>query len=117
VPQPAVWQSALACRCPRCGRGSLFSGLLSVRPTCNSCGLNLEACDTGDGAASGLILVLGAVIVALALWVEFRFHPSPWVHAVLWPTITIPLAILLMRPLKAALIAQQYRHRASEMEL
>lgn len=84
---------------------------------CNSCGLNLEACDTGDGAASGLILVLGAVVVALVLWVEFRFHPSPWVHAVLWPTVTIPLAILLMRPLKAALIAQQYRHRASEMEL
>lgn len=114
---PSLWHVALGCRCPRCGRGSLFQGLLTTRPACNACGLNLRACDAGDGAASGVILVLGAVIVGLVLWVEFRFHPPAWVHAVLWPVITIPLAIGLMRPLKAALIAQQYRHRASEMEL
>jgi uncharacterized protein (DUF983 family) len=31
--------------------------------------------------------------------------------------VTIPLAILLMRPAKAALVALQFRHRASEMGL
>lgn len=101
----------MSCRCPRCGRGSLFHGLLAVRPACNACGLDLRACDAGDGAASGLVLVLGAVIVGLVLWVEFQFHPPGWVHAVVWPAVTIPLAIGLMRPLKAALIAQRYRHR------
>jgi uncharacterized protein (DUF983 family) len=39
------------------------------------------------------------------------------VHAVLWPIVTVPLAIALMRPLKAALVALQFRHRASEMGL
>jgi len=50
-------------------------------------------------------------------WVEFRFNPPGWVHLLLWPTVTIPLAVLLMRPLKAALIVQQDRHRAAEMGL
>ncbi len=63
----------------------------------------------------GVILVLGALVVGLAFWVEMRFSPPLWVHAVLWPVLTVPAAILMMRPAKAALIAQQYRYRTSEM--
>ena len=63
----------------------------------------------------GVILVLGAVVVALAFWVEMTFAPPLWVHAVLWPVFTVPAAILMMRPAKAALIVQQYRYRSSEM--
>ena len=65
----------------------------------------------------GVILLLGAIIVTLAFWVEFRFSPPLWVHAVLWPVITVPLAVLLMRPAKAALIALQFRYRSREMGL
>jgi uncharacterized protein (DUF983 family) len=113
----SVLHAALACRCPRCGRGALFRNLLEVRDRCENCGLVLRDCDTGDGAIVGVIMVLGAVVVALAFWVEFRFSPPLWVHAVLWPVVTIPLAVLMMRPAKAALVALQYRHRASEMGL
>jgi uncharacterized protein (DUF983 family) len=112
-----VWAAALRCRCPRCGRGRLFSGLLTVRPSCEACGLDLSEHDAGDGPAVGVIFVLGTVVVALAFWVEFHFSPPLWVHVILWPLITFPLAILLMRPAKAALVALQYRHRASEMGL
>ena len=62
-----------------------------------------------------MILVLGAMMVGLAFWVEFRFMPPLWVHAVLWPAITLPLAILMMRPAKAALVALQFQHRRHEM--
>jgi len=113
----SILHAALACRCPRCGRGPLFRNLLEVRDRCDVCGLDLRACDTGDGAIVGVIMVLGAVVVALAFWVEFRFSPPLWVHAVLWPLVTIPLAVLMMRPAKAALVALQFRHRASEMGL
>ena len=95
----------------------MFRNLLVVRARCEVCGLDLSACDTGDGAAAGVILVLGAIIVVMAFWVQFRFYPPLWVHAVLWPVVTVPLAILLMRPAKAALVALQFRHRASEMGL
>jgi uncharacterized protein (DUF983 family) len=95
----------------------LFRNLLEVRPVCESCGLDLAGNDSGDGAAALVILVLGAIIVGLAFWVEFRFNPPLWVHAIVWPLITIPLAIAMIRPVKAGLIAMQYRHRASEMGL
>ncbi|MBV9778128.1 MAG: DUF983 domain-containing protein [Acetobacteraceae bacterium] len=91
--------------------------MLTVRDRCEVCGLDLSGADAGDGAAVGVILVLGAVIVGLAFWVEFAFEPSLWVHAVLWPAVTIPAAILLMRPSKAALVALQYHNRRKEMGL
>jgi uncharacterized protein (DUF983 family) len=53
--------------------------------------------------------------MVLAFWVEFRFSPPLWVHALLWPVVTISAALLMMRPLKSALVALQFRHRKSEM--
>jgi uncharacterized protein (DUF983 family) len=114
---PSVLEAALRCRCPRCGQGRLFRNLLEVRPACAHCGLDLAQSDAGDGATALVILVLGAIIVALAFWTEFRFAPPLWLHAILWPVITVPLAVAMIRPTKAALIAMQYRHRASEMGL
>ena len=95
----------------------MFQGLLTLRPACPACGLDFAQTDTGDAGAVILIMVLGVIVVALAFWVEFRFSPPLWVHALLWPVITIPLAIAIMRPMKAALVAAQYRTRASEMGL
>ncbi len=86
-----------------------------MRDTCTACGLDLRQNDTGDGAAVFVILLLGAIVVGGAFWVEFRFSPPLWVHAVIWPLVTIPAAVILMRPAKAALVALQYRHRSSEM--
>jgi uncharacterized protein (DUF983 family) len=116
-PPVSILYAALRCRCPRCGKGKLFTGLLTIRPACPVCGLDFSQADTGDAGAVGVIMVLGAIVVTLAFWVEFRFEPPLWVHAVLWPAVTLPLAILLMRPVKAALVAAQYRTRASEMGL
>ncbi len=65
--------------------------------------------DVGDAMAVPLIIVVGALAVGAAFWVEFHFNPPLWVHVVLWPALVIPLTVLLMRPAKAFLIAQQYR--------
>jgi uncharacterized protein (DUF983 family) len=116
-PAASILYVALACRCPRCGQGRLFRNLLEVRDTCDVCGLDLRFHDAGDGAAVGVVLVLGAIVVGLAFWVEFRFAPPLWLHAIIWPVVTVPLAVLLMRPAKAALVALQFRHRSSEMGL
>jgi uncharacterized protein (DUF983 family) len=88
----------------------LFEGVLTVRPVCAVCGLNLQVHDTGDGPAVLVILLLGAIVVGLAFWVEFHLEPPLWLHAVLWPIVTVPLALAMMRPLKAAFVAVQYRH-------
>ena len=114
---PSVLEAALRCRCPRCGVGKLFRNILEGRPCCEHCSLDLASSDSGDGATALVILVLGAIVVGLAFWTEFRFNPPLWVHAILWPVVTVPLAIAMIRPTKAALIAMQYRHRSSEMGL
>jgi uncharacterized protein (DUF983 family) len=111
------WKAALLCRCPRCGKAPLYTGVLTVRDTCPSCGLDLRAHDTGDGPAVLVMFVLGTILVIGAFYVEFHFSPPFWVHAVLWPTLSIPLAIILMRVMKAALVALQFRNRSSEMGL
>ena len=116
-PRISIFQAALHCRCPRCGKGKLFKGLLTLQPACPVCGLDFGQSDTGDAGAVILIMVLGAFVVGMAFWVEFHFSPPLWVHAVLWPIVTIPLTILMMRPMKAALVAAQFRHRPDEMGL
>jgi uncharacterized protein (DUF983 family) len=103
-------RAALRCRCPRCGEGKIFTGLLTVRDACPDCGLDLTAEDAGDGPAVFVVFLLGIVVVGIAAWVELRFSPPIWVHlVVLIPVIGVG-AIVLLRPLKAGLIALQYRY-------
>jgi uncharacterized protein (DUF983 family) len=111
-PPVSPLSAALSCRCPRCGRGKLFNGLLEVTERCAVCGLDLRAEDAGDGPAVFVVLILGAVSVGLALLVEATFKPPLWVHLVLWTPLVLGGAIALLRPIKAGLIALQYRHRA-----
>jgi len=102
--------------CPRCGAGKLFSGMLDVVPSCDRCGLDLRGIDTGDGPAVFVILGLGAIVMLLVFWVEFRFEPPWWLHILLWVPFTFFGAVWLLRILKAWLIAQQYIHRSTALE-
>jgi uncharacterized protein (DUF983 family) len=79
--------------------------------------LDFGQSDTGDAGAVLVIILLGAIVVGLAFWVDVRFNPPLWVHAILWPVVTVPLAILVTRPMKAALVAVQFRTRPNEMGL
>ncbi|MDZ4736576.1 MAG: DUF983 domain-containing protein [Rhodospirillaceae bacterium] len=106
--------TGLACRCPRCGRGSLFTGLLKVRERCSACGLDLAWADSADGPAVFVIFIVGALATALALLVEAWFAPPYWLHMVLWPPIILGGSLLLLRPAKGILIALQYRHKSGE---
>ena len=104
-------RAALGCRCPRCGRGRLYAGLLNVRGVCEICGLDLSGQDAGDGPAVFVIFFLGLIVVGLAALIEIKFSPPIWLHLVLWTPLIIVGAIAMLRPLKAGLIALQYRHR------
>lgn len=106
--------AGLGCRCPRCGRGRLFQGYLTVRERCEACGLDLKKADSGDGPAVFIIFILGFLVVPVALWVEAAFEPPLWVHMVIWPVVILGLALGLLRPMKATMIALQFRHRASD---
>jgi uncharacterized protein (DUF983 family) len=95
----------------------LFRGLLTLQAACPICGLDFGGADTGDAGAVIVLMLLGTFVIGMAFWVEFRFNPPLWVHAILWPVITCPLAVLITRPMKAALLALQFRTRPNEMGL
>lgn len=113
----AVARAALLGRCPRCGEGKLFDGYLTVAARCAKCGLDYAMFDAGDGPAVFVILIVGAIVCAGALYVEFTFQPPYWVHAVLWiPTIVI-LTLVLLRLAKGLLLVLQFKHKAGEGQL
>ncbi|MDO9502300.1 DUF983 domain-containing protein [Falsiroseomonas sp.] len=103
--------TGLACRCPRCGQGRLFSGYLELVEHCDICDLDLRDSDSGDGPAVFVIFALGFIVVPIALWVEARFQPPLWLHAVLWSIMILGGALALLRPFKGVMVALQYKHR------
>ncbi|MBL8581515.1 MAG: DUF983 domain-containing protein [Rhizobiaceae bacterium] len=110
-------QTGLKGRCPRCGEGRLFSGLLSVAPRCGVCGLDNSFADAGDGPAVFVILIIGFIVVGLALWMEVNYGPPLWVHFLLWIPLTVVLSLVALRLIKGVLISLQYANKAAEGRL
>jgi len=109
--------AGIACRCPRCGKGKLFQGFLTLKPRCDACGLDYAFIDAGDGPAVFVILLAGFIVVGCALVVEFKYAPPLWLHAVLWLPLILATTLLPLRSMKGLLIAMQYRHKAAEGRL
>jgi uncharacterized protein (DUF983 family) len=97
-------------RCPACGKGRLYESYLKVAGRCAVCDLDLGSQDSGDGPAVFIIMFVGFVVVGLALWVEVAFAPPMWLHLSAWIPLIVGLALVLLPPLKAWLIALHYRH-------
>ena len=72
--------------------------------------------DSADGPAVFLIFVLGFTLVPLALGLEVLFAPPLWVHGVLWSVVTLGLTLGSLRPLKACVLALQYRYRPEDFK-
>ena len=111
---PNAFKAILFGLCPRCGQGPLFQGYIEVRKSCPACGLDYAIFDPGDGPAVFGILIVGAIVAGLALWVEFTFSPPYWVHAVLWAPLIIILSLGFLRLSKSTLLVLQYKHKAGE---
>jgi uncharacterized protein (DUF983 family) len=92
----------------------LFGGYLAVLPACSVCKLDFSGFQAGDGPAVFVILIVGAIVAGGALLTEVAYQPPYWVHAVIWGPVLVILSLALLRPLKAALIVLQYKHRAEE---
>ncbi|WP_296712915.1 DUF983 domain-containing protein [Rhodoblastus sp.] len=118
MPQTAFpAKAALTSKCPRCGKGKLFDGFLTLAPRCESCGLDYSFADAGDGPAVFVTLLAGFVVLGLALWVELTYEPPFWLHLVIFFPLTIIVCLGMLRPLKSFMVAAQYHHKAEEGRL
>jgi uncharacterized protein (DUF983 family) len=108
------YTAGLACRCPRCGRGGLYAGFLTLKSKCEICGLDYDFADAGDGPAVFVVLFAGFVVVFAALLTEVLYQPPYWVHLILWLPLILICTLAPLRPVKGLMIALQYHHRAAE---
>jgi uncharacterized protein (DUF983 family) len=115
APNPVL--VGIACRCPRCGKGRLFTGFLGLKPACDVCGLDYSFADAGDGPAVFVIMIAGFIVVGAALMVEIYYQPPLWVHLVLWAPLILLTTLAPLRLIKGVLIALQYHHKAAEGRL
>ncbi len=104
----------LRCRCPRCGEGKIFERYLTFAETCPKCGLGFAGHDVGDGPVVPAMLLIGTIVVAAAIYVEFTFEPPIWVHAILWTPLVFGLVLAMLPPLKGLSLALQHRYRSTE---
>jgi uncharacterized protein (DUF983 family) len=109
--------SAIAGRCPRCGRGRLFRSFLQVAPQCDVCGLNLAHHDAADGPAVFVTFIVGAIAAVGAVWLDLSQNPPIWVHFVTWPIVVTSLSVGLLRPFKGFFVGVQFKYRAVDRNM
>lgn len=113
--EPRDWQGAvrhgLACRCPACGRGRLFSGFLKVRPHCEACGEELSHHRADDLPPYIVITIVGHVVVGANLAIESAAEWPLWTHMVLWPLLALVMCLALLQPVKGAVVGYQWALR------
>ena len=112
--QPGFGQAALFGLCPRCGARSLYDGVLKFAKICPQCSLDFTRFNVGDGPAAFVTLIVGAIMVGLALWLDVSVSPPFWVHALIWIPVTAGAVVYGLRLGKGALLISEYANNAAE---
>jgi uncharacterized protein (DUF983 family) len=98
-------------RCPSCGHGALFRKFLKVADHCPACGEDLHHHRADDMPAYIVITIVGHIVVPIAFAVETAFRPDYAIHLLLWIPSIILLSLLLLQPVKGAIVAMQWSLR------
>lgn len=97
--------------CPACGHGALFRTYLKVNDRCPACAMELFHHRADDAPPYFVMLIVGHLIVGLVLTLEQTMAPPMWLHAVIFAPVTVLLALVLLPPVKGALVALQWALR------
>jgi len=116
-PPVSPYAAGFGGKCPRCGQGALFEGYLKLRPACEACSLDYAKADSGDGPAVFVIFIVGFIAVALAFIARFVWYAPIGLALLISGAFTVVAILLLLRPLKATMIALQYANKAAEGRL
>lgn len=84
---------------------------------CRVCALDFQRYNVGDGPAAFLTMIIGALLIVLALALDFAFEPPLWVHVLLWVPLTAAAVVYGLRVAKAALLASEHQRSAAEGRL
>jgi uncharacterized protein (DUF983 family) len=97
-----------ALKCPACGSGAMFRRYLKVADACPHCDEALHHQRADDAPPYFTIVIVGHIVVGLVLAVEMAYRPPLWLHGALWLPLTLILSLIILPPVKGALVALQW---------
>ena len=103
--------------CPRCGKGALFRGFLTIRERCPVCGLDYSYADPADGPAVFVQLFACLPGVIFTLMLQILADPPWWMHVLVSLPVLLVSTVLPLRPIKGWLVASQFYFKAREGRL
>jgi uncharacterized protein (DUF983 family) len=95
-------------RCPHCGEGKLFYAFTKTVDTCSVCGEEIHHHRADDLPAYLVIVIVGHIVVGSFMAMEATTTLSNLQHALIWVPLTIILALVLLQPVKGAVIGLQW---------
>ncbi len=104
---PAMMRGFLG-KCPRCGQGQLFAAWLKPVYECGHCGEAIHHQRSDDFPPYLVVVIVGHLVLGGFLATETLFELSLWEHLAIWVPITIMLALVLLQPVKGAVIGMQW---------
>ncbi|CAM3714328.1 DUF983 domain-containing protein [Litorimonas haliclonae] len=112
--RPPPVASGLKGRCPECGEGHLFSGLLKFARGCEACGADFTDEDAGDGPTVFVIFIVGIFIIPMALAFQLITKAPMWLTMTIWIPIIILVCLYLLRLLRGIMFNLAWVNKARE---
>lgn len=95
-------------RCPHCGEGNLFRAFVKTVDKCDHCSEELHHHRADDLPAYLVVAIVGHIVLGAFMGVEATSTLSTWQHVAIWVPLTILMAIVLLQPVKGAVIGLQW---------
>ncbi len=99
------------CRCPRCGKGSLFGRYLKPVAQCAVCHEDYTAQRADDAPPYFTMVIVGHILVPLMLAVQLTTNFSILTYMVMWIPLTGIATVAVLQPVKGAIVALQWALR------
>lgn len=110
----AVWPAVLngmRLRCPKCGKGHLFTSYLKVADHCEVCAEEFHHHRADDLPPYIAIVIVGHLIIGLMLELEFHASIAPWVYLVTMVPAAVILPLALLPSIKGGIVGLQWANR------
>ncbi|QKV17982.1 DUF983 domain-containing protein [Oricola thermophila] len=104
----AAIKRGFAGKCPHCGEGRLFRAFVKPVDSCPVCDEDMTHQRADDFPAYLNVVIVGHVGVGGFTMAEAMTDLSGWVHLAIWIPIMLFMAVVLMQPLKGAVIGFQW---------
>ncbi|TWG99056.1 uncharacterized protein (DUF983 family) [Mesorhizobium sp. J18] len=103
----AMWRGFRG-KCPHCGEGRLFRSFLKTVDACEKCGEEIHHHRADDLPAYLVIVVVGHIVVSAFMGIEAVTAWPGWLHLAIWVPVTILMSLLLIQPIKGAIVGLQW---------